>query len=294
MLRAGIEVVGELGYGGMSVARVTRRAGVSRRTFYEFFEDRDACFLAVFEEALATVIATLPDNLHADSWPERVRVALAAMLGCFDEQPAIGSLLVVDALAAGPRVLAYRASVLQRLIAVVDEGRGVAQAAPAPPLTSEGIVGAVLSVVHARILAREQRPMIELLNPLMGMIVLPYLGHAGAAKELERAVPKVVRERPSASSDPLEGLGMRLTYRTLRVLAAIAAHPGASNRRVAEIAGVHDQGQISKLLTRIEGLGLIVNAGQGHAKGESNAWTLTPRGQQIECSLTTQERLPSR
>ena len=60
---------------------------------------------------------------------------------------------------------------------------------------------------------------------------------------------------------------MRLTYRTLRVLAEIAAAPGISNREVAEAAGVRDPGQISKLLARVEGLGLVRNTGGGQAKG---------------------------
>ncbi len=52
---------------------------------------------------------------------------------------------------------------------------------------------------------------------------------------------------------------MRLTYRTVRVLMAIAELPGGSNREVAERAGIVDQGQISKMLTRLEYQGLIVN-----------------------------------
>jgi hypothetical protein len=51
---------------------------------------------------------------------------------------------------------------------------------------------------------------------------------------------------------------------------------------VADRAGVHDQGQISKLLARLDHLGLIENTGHGHAKGEANAWGLTPRGQNVE------------
>jgi DNA-binding MarR family transcriptional regulator len=74
---------------------------------------------------------------------------------------------------------------------------------------------------------------------------------------------------------------MRLTYRTLMVLSAIGMEPGASNRRVGEAAGVHDQGQISKLLGRLEKLGLIHNIGNGQPRGEPNAWTLTPRGQEV-------------
>ena len=51
-----------------------------------------------------------------------------------------------------------------------------------------------------------------------------------------------------------------------------------SNREVATFAGVSDPGQISKLLRRLERLGLLVNTGAGHAKGEPNAWALTTRG----------------
>jgi DNA-binding MarR family transcriptional regulator len=79
---------------------------------------------------------------------------------------------------------------------------------------------------------------------------------------------------------------MRLTYRTLRALAAVAAHPGASNRKLADAAGIVDQGQASKLLTRLEDLGLIENTGEGHAKGARNAWVLTPRGEQVAQSMS--------
>ena len=61
---------------------------------------------------------------------------------------------------------------------------------------------------------------------------------------------------------------------------------GASNRQIADQAGVHDQGQISKLLTRLQRLGLIDNTGHGQPNGEPNAWTLTPHGTQVEQALT--------
>jgi DNA-binding MarR family transcriptional regulator len=82
---------------------------------------------------------------------------------------------------------------------------------------------------------------------------------------------------------------MRLTYRTVRVLAAIAAHANASNRQVADASGVQDQGQISKLLARLEHLGLIENAGAGGpTRGEPNAWRLTPRGREVEHAIREQ------
>jgi DNA-binding MarR family transcriptional regulator len=78
----------------------------------------------------------------------------------------------------------------------------------------------------------------------------------------------------------------------LRVLSAIGEQPGASNRDVASAADVADQGQTSKLLARLERLGLIHNtAGQGHQPtGEPNAWKLTTRGEEIEHAIRIQPR----
>ena len=78
---------------------------------------------------------------------------------------------------------------------------------------------------------------------------------------------------------------MRLTYRTARVLEVVAEYPGASNRLIAEHAEIADQGQVSKLLARLERLGLMRNTGEGHAKGEPNAWRLTALGESVASRL---------
>jgi AcrR family transcriptional regulator len=286
MLAATVQVVGELGYERMSVARVTARAGVSRRTFYDLFEDREACFLAAFVATAERVrgLAVAAAAGERD-WRGRVRGGLGALLGFLDEDPAAGRVLVVDALKAGPVVLECRAGLVGELIGVVEGGRAqVRRGREIAPLTGEGVVGAVLAVVHARLLTDTRGGgFVELLNPLMAMVVQPYLGAAAAERELARPLPDGCRgARRGPVVDPLEGLDMRLTYRTLRVLAAIADVPGASNRTVAQAAGVADQGQISKLLGRLEGLGLICNTGVGHLQGEPNAWELTERGVGVE------------
>jgi AcrR family transcriptional regulator/DNA-binding MarR family transcriptional regulator len=275
----------------MSVARVTARAGVSRRTFYDLFNDREECFLAAFLDC-AQRARTHACDAAADErdWRAQVRAGLAALLGFFEEEPMAGRVLVVDALKAGPVVLERRVGVVSELIAIVEGGRVLVRSGRVlAPLTAEGVVGAVLAVVHARLSVRGGTSPSELLNPLMAMIVLPYLGVAAAERELARAVPERPRSGKRPAVDPLGGLDMRLTYRTLRVLAAIGASPGASNRQIAQWAEVSDQGQISKLLSRLESLGLIHNAGIGHLKGEPNAWELTPKGQEVEQALRTPE-----
>jgi len=120
----------------------------------------------------------------------------------------------------------------------------------------------------------------------MSVVVLPYLGTRAASLELNRPAPEVGVPHPSRSTprsaDPLAGLDIRLTYRTVRVLTVIAQHPGASNREIAEGSGIVDQGQISKLLTRLARLKLVQNTGGGQEKGASNAWRLTRRGAEVE------------
>jgi DNA-binding MarR family transcriptional regulator len=85
--------------------------------------------------------------------------------------------------------------------------------------------------------------------------------------------------------DPLQRLGVHGTYRRLRVLAAIAElgrrGSGPSNREVADVAGIEDEGQTSRLLKRLEGLTLIENAGLGHTHGAPNSWWLTAQGEEV-------------
>lgn len=82
---------------------------------------------------------------------------------------------------------------------------------------------------------------------------------------------------------------MRPTYRTMCVLAAIADQPGASNREVAAAAGIRDEGQASRLLKRLAGLGLIENTGPGHLSGGPNAWVLTARGVEVLRAIGEQD-----
>jgi AcrR family transcriptional regulator len=293
ILGAAVAVVSAYGYPKMTVSRVTGRAGVSRRTFYDLFEDRDDCFLAVFEDAIgrASGVVVSAYETGGRSWRERVRAGLGALLGFFDEEPAVCSLLVVDALKAGPVVQKRRAEILKGLaIAVQEDGSRADQRRELPPLTGEGVVGAVLGVVHTRLSSGRPGRMSDFLNPLMAMIVLPYLGPAAAQREMDRPAAKVgaskrhsVGSSSSVSSgDLFHELPMRLTYRTLRVLNAISEQPGASNRMIGDAAGASDQGQISKLLARLEKLELVANSGLGQAYGDCNVWRLTALGEEVQ------------
>lgn len=288
MLTAAVQAVEEVGYARMTVAQVIGRAKVSRKTFYDVFIDREDCFLAAFDQAIGQARTLVIDAYALESgWREGMRAGLARLLLFMDEEPGLARLCVVEALGGGPRVLESRAQVLDELAEIVDRGRSVGNATREPPeVTAEGVVGAVFAVIHTRLLEGGKEPLSKLLAPLMSMIVLPYMGARAAGKELSRPAPKrrkaVHLPDRSGNRDPLEGLDMRLTYRTVRVLVVIGGHPGASNREIAEGSGIADQGQISKLLTRLRRLDLVENRGEGQAKGAANAWYLTERGVEVE------------
>ena len=307
VLAAMVEVCAERGAANVSVAHVVERAGVSRRTFYELYADREQCFLAAFDDAYARASRHVLDAYDSQAkWVERVRAALIAALQFLDVERGAGQLLIVGSLGAGHRALERRRRAVARIVALLDEGRAETKAgADLPPLTAEGLVGGVLSVLHSRLLdalegehahppaavglrAREEAParFVELTGPLMSMIALPYLGSAGARRELARPVPRGSDQARTVGPDPLRDLGMRLTYRTVRVLLAVAATPGGSNRQVADESGIGDQGQISKLLARLHGLGLIENTGAPAMRGAPNSWVLTDRGWEVQGALT--------
>jgi AcrR family transcriptional regulator len=296
LLAGAVRAVDELGYTRATVTDITERSRVSRRTFYELFSNYEDCTLALLEvtfERVGSQIAAA--GLAALPWRERVRGGLWSILCFFDREPALARFCVAQSARGGQRMLERREQILSELTAVIDEGRGEGlRGSDCPPLTAEGLAGAAVSILYARLSRREREPLTGLHGELMALIVLPYLGPAAARREQSRPAPApsiahtaqgdggANGKQADVGGDPLQGIPMRLTYRTVRVLEAVAERPGASNRIVGDRAGIQDQGQISKLLARLKHLGLLENTGEGgNTKGEPNAWRLTPQGEQV-------------
>jgi AcrR family transcriptional regulator len=295
LLVAAAAAIDELGYPDTSVAQITARARVSRRTFYELFGNREECLVALLDDVVSRVERELAAaGLEGLAWRERVRGGLWVILSFLEREPALARICVVQASRGGAAALERRERILARLAEVLDEGRREGpRGAECTLVTAEGLVGGALGVVYARLRSGgAMPPLTALLEELIGMIALQYLGPRAARREQRRPAPDPCpapeRGRPSAvaEKDPLDEVDMRLTYRTARVLQCIAQWPGASNREVAESAGITDPGQISKLLRRLEGLGLTLNTGGGHLSGEPNAWKLTSLGGEVAQRLS--------
>jgi AcrR family transcriptional regulator len=112
MLDAIAHVVADKGYGAATVADVVERAGVSRKTFYEHFRDKESCFLAAYDAGVEVLIATM----RAAGSDTRARVR--AYLGTLAAEPAFARTFLTEVVAAGPQALERRDAVLDAFAAL--------------------------------------------------------------------------------------------------------------------------------------------------------------------------------
>jgi AcrR family transcriptional regulator len=123
LLAAAAEIFGASGYAGASVEAIVSRVGMSRRTFYEHFDDLDDVLLqlaefgadALYEEVQART-ATVEDPV------EKLRLAVQAFLETVAARGAVARVIFQEMRAAGPKFAARHHAVLQRFAALLSEG----------------------------------------------------------------------------------------------------------------------------------------------------------------------------
>jgi AcrR family transcriptional regulator len=114
--------VNEKGYAATTIADVVRHSRVSKRTFYEHFADREACFLACYAHGGDLALRAVAEAAgRGGGWPEQVRAATRAYLAILQARPALTRTLLVEVHGAGPRALALRRVVLQRFARLLCE-----------------------------------------------------------------------------------------------------------------------------------------------------------------------------
>jgi AcrR family transcriptional regulator len=190
LLAAMLRATAELGYREVSVQDVLDRAGVSRPTFYEHFENKEDAFLAAFDAAAARLRLRLEAaSEEGETWRLRLRLALEELLRFVAEEPDSAMSLIVDARAACPPALLRRDELLDHFASCLDTQVRAELPAGTPPsaIAAAGIVGGIEALLYSRINRGETEAIESLLPSLMYFAVLPYEGHEAASEEL--AVP---------------------------------------------------------------------------------------------------------
>ncbi|GAB2855704.1 hypothetical protein GCM10022221_64090 [Actinocorallia aurea] len=125
ILNAAAETVAARGYGKATVTEITRRAGVSTKTFYELFDGKEAAFLAVYDDLdvlIETAQPTAGQGTGTGDEPRvRLHAALDAALEMLAAAPHLTRMLAMEAVGGGPVILARRNASFRRLAALVAD-----------------------------------------------------------------------------------------------------------------------------------------------------------------------------
>jgi len=174
MLDAMVQSVAEKGYARVAVADVVERAGVSRKTFYEQFANKEECFVAAYDDGVDRLLAAIDAALAtlAPDWLAAARRAVEVYLDAMAASPAFARAFLIEALGAGPVALARRRAVQDRFAAQLEAVHRRARAdipeiPEVPPHTFRAAVGAVNELVTAHVLERGADTLPELTDAIL-------------------------------------------------------------------------------------------------------------------------------
>jgi AcrR family transcriptional regulator len=174
ILSAVVQATAELGYTDMSVEAIIARAGVSRRTFYEHFKNKEDAFLAAYDATvhrLATHVRRA--YLQQTTALERLRAGIGAYLQFLATEPEVARMGIVEVLAAGPRALARRGDALRLFAEIVEDN--IHQLVPScrrPALTAQTIVGGIYEVVFSLILTGRTAELAGMTDDLLVAVLM--------------------------------------------------------------------------------------------------------------------------
>jgi AcrR family transcriptional regulator len=177
LLDAMAQAVAEHGYGGTTIAHVVGRAGVSRKTFYEHFSDKEDCFLALYDTGIAYVLGRITEGVTGATEPRsRVAAGIRTFLGVLAEEPAFTRAIILEVHAAGERALNRRRAVLsvfaQRYQEINAELRAEdPRIRTLPDVIALALVGAILELVAIRVDEGRAVELPELEEPLTDFLL---------------------------------------------------------------------------------------------------------------------------
>jgi AcrR family transcriptional regulator len=188
LIAAMLRAVSELGYRCTSVQDVIERAGVSRPTFYEHFDNKEDCFLAAFDTTAERLRVRVSEasSKGGDIWRDRLRFGLETLLHFTATEPDAARTLIVEARAASVEAVMRRDDLLDYFAGCIDaQVQELLPDAPSySPITSAGIVGGIEALLYSRLNKGECDDLDSLLPSLMYFLVLPFEGHEAASEEL--------------------------------------------------------------------------------------------------------------
>jgi AcrR family transcriptional regulator len=177
------------GYQAVTITHITKEAKVSRRVFYENFEDKEECFLAAFEVVVEHIHDLAVEAVaEVEGWPRRAIAASGAVLAFLASEPDLARLCLVESQGASPAVATRFHEAVHEAVPLLERGRAERdRGRELPPSTEESTIGALIMLASRKVAAGEAEQLEDLLPHFVEFILAPYLG-AEEASSLSRTV----------------------------------------------------------------------------------------------------------
>jgi AcrR family transcriptional regulator len=178
-----IAVVVERGYNATTVTQVVAAAGVSRRTFYNYYSDKGEAFFDVYRQVSDFLFEVMGEAGAAEKggWAARVKAELGALLEALAANPDLARFCLGAPPAAGGEVGGVYRDFLVRLVEVLGDGRPKRARRP-PPASEYGMAGGLAALILAASEKRGAKAFARLLPELTELVLAPYLGREEAAR----------------------------------------------------------------------------------------------------------------
>jgi AcrR family transcriptional regulator len=249
LLNGMIEAANRDGYAHANVSQVIANAGVSRPTFYDYFADKDACFLAAHHEIAQRLLALVRRAVEDGAPDQAMQQSVRALIEFAGSDPAGARFLTNETMAGGPRALDERDRTLGQIEQIAERARTRASASmPTPDLPTRPVLGAVYWLL-APLLRRGESDLSEFADDLIRWIESygrpstehrwrtlqpgPAIPCSPHVSELSLEAPSPLpRGRPRASAAEV---ARNQRERILFATAEVAVQKGYTATRIADI-----------------------------------------------------------
>jgi AcrR family transcriptional regulator len=156
LLEAVGRAVADKGYARATIDDIVRGAGVSKKTFYDHFNDKLDCFLEAYEAASDELLARLREAQSGpEGWLERTRAGIAAYLRWLAAEPALARVFLIEVGAAGRVAAERRERIRDRYAEVLRELQDDARAeSPALPRLPDEVFHALVAAIDEVVVRR--------------------------------------------------------------------------------------------------------------------------------------------
>jgi AcrR family transcriptional regulator len=171
-----IDAIAEHGYAKTTVAHVSAHAGVSRKTFYQHFSNKEDCFLTTYDQISARAILGVERAYEeADGWPGRVEAAIRALFEAAIENPGAVRLVLIEINALGP------AGIQRRERSIVHYERFLHNALELAPgkralsdTVAKAVIGGLNRVLYRRVIRGERAELLAVIPDLVAWFTSYY------------------------------------------------------------------------------------------------------------------------